>query len=540
MTYDGAINRIERALPLRSVSPRAIAWLRWITLASLAVSVVLCAVLTRHWRVVNDAAQLDYVVFMIDHGWAPYRQIFEMNQPGIYLVNWTVRHTLGKSDLAWRVFDGSLMALLTVAMIVVCRRAIPEDQGLPKQAMQADWFFGFFGGVLFALYHLRDGAGQMGQRDLIIGVLMVCAYAFMFEALRRRDWRLMFGVGFCAVASGTMKPTPLPFALLLVFLAIMHWRKLYGSVTAPLLAALAGMATPLFVIFALLIHFRSVHAFFYIWRVVLPYYAPLSRMDFGTMMIVGGTPSVRTVVLIACALMLLRRDSWKRWEDRMLLLGVMFGLFSYYVQHKGFNYHRYPMLIFLFLWSVWQLGGALREYRRPLLQWLAVAVIVFGAVVAPIYSLRAGSTHWPEEFTAALTDDLNQWGGARLSGHVQCLYTLAECDTVLFRTGLVQSTGLIYDFFLFQPPTARPVRDAQHYFWNAVHSDPPTVIILGRSAFPMGPKDYDKLYRWPAFAAWLHENYVLEDQQNFPPTEGGPVGFQFYVRRDSEAWPSHN
>jgi hypothetical protein len=104
----------------------------------------------------------------------------------------------------------------------------------------------------------------------------------------------------------------------------------------------------------------------------------------------------------------------------------------------------------------------------------------------------------------------------------------------------VQSTGLIYDFFLFQPPTARPVRDAQNYFWNAVHADPPEVIILGRSAFPMGPKDYDKLYRWPAFAAWLHENYVLEDQQNFPPTEGGPVGFQFYVRRDSEAWPSHN
>jgi hypothetical protein len=511
---------------LPTISPEKLKGLRWATVASLAVASVMAAVLTRHWRVVNDAAQLDYVCFMMDHGFAPYRQLFEMNMPGIYLTNWTVLHTLGKSDLAWRIFDTSLMAALTASMIVICRRGIDERDD------RAGWFAGFFGGVLFALYHLRDGAGQMGQRDLIIGVLLVCAYAFMFEALRRRDWRLMFGLGLCASAAGTMKPTPLPFAVLLIVLAMMRWRKLgYGNVAAPLLAALAGMATPLLAALGFLLRFHAVHAFAYILRVVLPYYAPLARMDFGTMMIVGGTESVRTMVVLAAAIALLRRETWPKWENAMVLLGVMFGMASYFAQHKGFTYHRYPMLVFLFLWSAWQLGDGLRQARRPLIQWLAAVGICFGAVVAPVYAVRAGRMIWREDYASALTADLNQLGGAKLSGHVQCLSTFAECDMVLFRMGLVQSTGLIYDFFLFNPPAAQPVRYARQFFWNEMLTQPPEVIIVRRGGFPPGPVDYDKLQLWPHFAAWLRQNYEVRDQKNFRKLESGPAGFRLYVRR---------
>src|SRR5580700_2417073 len=58
---------------------------------------------TIHWRQVNDPAQLSYLCFLMDHGMAPYRDLLEINMPGIYLVNWSVMHTLGESSFAWRI-----------------------------------------------------------------------------------------------------------------------------------------------------------------------------------------------------------------------------------------------------------------------------------------------------------------------------------------------------------------------------------------------------------------------------------------------------
>ena len=127
---------------------------------------VLC---TAHWKQVNDPAQLSYLCFLMDHGTAPYRDLLEINMPGIYLVNWSAMHILGEGSFAWRIFDFSLMGTAAWAMIVIAR--------------PYDWLAGVFGATLFALYHGRDGAGQAGQRDFIIAVLFLCAYVFMLAFL---------------------------------------------------------------------------------------------------------------------------------------------------------------------------------------------------------------------------------------------------------------------------------------------------------------------------------------------------------------------
>jgi hypothetical protein len=506
------------------LNERAVRWLRWAAVASLLLSVVLTALWTRHWRVVNDAAQLDYCVFMMDHGFAPYRQLFEMNMPGIYMTNWTVMHTLGGGGVAWHLFDAGLMALLTLAMVAITRAA----------AQTRDWFAGLFGGVLFALFHARDGAGQMGQRDLIIAVLLIAGYAFLFESLRRASARWMFGFGLCLGAAATIKPTPLPFGFVLLTFAAIRWRTLgCRKIAAPVLAGLAGIALPLLAVLAFLVHFHAVHAFAYILRVLLPYYSPLARITWAALSMDAFTPSLMTFLLLASAIALLLRSGWSDWEHGMVLLGVFFGMASYYAQHKGFNYHRYPMLAFLFLWIGMQFAAGLRRYQRPLVQALAAIGILFGAVTAPLYAAKARRIEWPEQFPTALAADLNRLGGAqKLQGKVQCLYTMAECDTTLYRMKIVQATGLMYDFFLFQPDNARPVRDARQYFWNQIQAKPPLAIVVGRGAFPRGPLDYDKLAAWPQFAQFLQDRYVIVDQQKLPRSEGGPLGFRLYVLRN--------
>src|ERR1700761_4159438 len=76
---------------------------------------------TAHWTQVNDPAQLHYLCFLMDHGMAPYRDLLEINMPGIYLVNWGVMHSLGGGSAAWRAFDFALMGMAAWAMIAIAR-----------------------------------------------------------------------------------------------------------------------------------------------------------------------------------------------------------------------------------------------------------------------------------------------------------------------------------------------------------------------------------------------------------------------------------
>ena len=108
------------------------------------------AVRTARWKQVNDPAQLHYLCFLMDHGMAPYRDLLEINMPGIYLVNWGVMHTLGGGSAAWRVFDFGLMAIAAWAMIAIAR--------------PYDWLGGVFGATLFILFHGRDGAQRRSRQ----------------------------------------------------------------------------------------------------------------------------------------------------------------------------------------------------------------------------------------------------------------------------------------------------------------------------------------------------------------------------------------
>src|ERR1700677_900276 len=185
---------------------------------------------TAHWKQVNDPAQLSYLCFLMDHGMAPYRDLLEINMPGIYLVNWSVMHTLGDGSVAWRIFDFALMGIATWAMIAIAR--------------PYDWLAGFFGATLFILFHARDGAGQQGQRDFIIAVLLLCSYAFLFNVFRKsRQWP-MFAFGLCAGIAATIKPTPLPFALVLLLVAAIRLKRAAQPLLKPVFYALLGFSIP--------------------------------------------------------------------------------------------------------------------------------------------------------------------------------------------------------------------------------------------------------------------------------------------------------
>src|SRR5499426_2200285 len=90
----------------------------------LAGSATLCAWLgwrSLGWPLIHDAPIMHYVAWLIAQGGVPYKDAFDMNLPGVYLIHWLVLSLAGEGDLAWRLFDLMWLGAECVLLFVYCR-----------------------------------------------------------------------------------------------------------------------------------------------------------------------------------------------------------------------------------------------------------------------------------------------------------------------------------------------------------------------------------------------------------------------------------
>ncbi len=166
--------------------------------ASLLISALLSLVWTIHWPLVGDAALIHYIVFLTEHGMAPYRVLGDMNMPGSFLVESAAMHLFGPGALAWRMFDFTLLAVAAGSFFLItgsCRRLA-----------------GLFAASLFALVHARDGLAEGGQRDLTMAVALLAATALLLHAIRRNTLWPAAAFGLLSGLALTIKPTALPLS----------------------------------------------------------------------------------------------------------------------------------------------------------------------------------------------------------------------------------------------------------------------------------------------------------------------------------------
>src|ERR1700730_12861543 len=141
---------------------------------------------TRNWQLVNDAALIRYATFLLSNGFAPYRQLTDINLPGSYLLDWAALHLFGAGRFGFRPCCVSVLVAPGAAMVIIAPR---------KQRSDA-----LCAACLFALFHGRDGATQLGQRDLAIAALLLVAIAeltlFVRKEGSRESFPILFGFGF--------------------------------------------------------------------------------------------------------------------------------------------------------------------------------------------------------------------------------------------------------------------------------------------------------------------------------------------------------
>jgi len=530
------------------MSDRSYAITRTLSSVFLMVCLLLFVIRTWHWPLMGDAALMHYVVFLMDSGMAPYRDIVDPNMPTTLLIEGAVMHLFGGNSLTWRLFDLSLLAISGLAIFVICK---PYSR-----------FAALFAASLFALIHGRDGLVELGQRDLTMTVCLLLGYAFLFTGLRAdptahppnktSPWMTALFGFFCGFAA-TIKPSVLFLAPAALLLAAIALRRRQHPFVAPLIAGLLGMLTPILLILAWLQHQHITTDFIRTLTQLLPYFLLLGPRSYPHLILHSISSVMLPVVLLWLPIVILKKD-WITWERAVLLVAVLFGLASFYLQRKGFPYHRYPSEAFLLLLigidfttilktnpADWRLRFTTNNKLFP---GLAMAGIVVGVVfVAGGSTAHALWQDWRnQEFDTMLRADLNRLGGEKLNNRVQCLDMADGCIPTLYNMRLVQSTGYLYDCYMLssQPGTERD--RSREAFWQAIMKNPPAVFVVSSndcdSATQRPGYAYQKMSRWPQFDDYLKANYHL-DAERIPPhmvnsgsSPSKPLGYRIYVQNN--------
>jgi len=464
-----------------------------VVVAGFGLLAVVLLVLSLSWPLIQDAPVMHYIAWRIGQGDVPYRDLYDINQPGVYVLHLALLRTLGAGDGAWRLFDLAWLAATSGALALLAAR-----WGAVAAAGAA---------FAFAAYHLAGGAWQAGQRDYLMCVFLVGGALGVVRWLERRGgaWSLV-GAGLALGAAVGLKPYAVLFAGALgvvVLAAAVRRHEVADGVRSIVAYAVGALAVP-----AALGTWLALAGALRAWADVvfnyaLPVYGHLGRSApwLGHRWL-GWIPlGVATLAaLLAAALA-------RRFDARHLVgaVGIVYGLVHYVGQAKGSEYHLYPLATFVCLLAFSVLTPGLAAPRA----WLSVTCTVTLAValvLLTIKGLEASEAPWiwdKERHVRVLVDDLNR--AALAPGDTVQVLDIADGGLhALLRLRVRQPTRFLYDVFFFHEADRPVVRAIRAEFVAALEARPPRFIVLMRG-WPSG--DYDRIRYFPALAELLARRY---------------------------------
>jgi len=453
--------------------PRAVVALIVLALAGL---VGVLAWRSRAWPLIHDAPLMHYIAWRIGEGAVPYRDVFDMNFPGVYLLHLIALKLFGAGDAGWRAFDLTWLALTALA----------------AAALAAPWgrLAAAGAGLFFALYHLAAGAWQTGQRDfllcpfLLLGALGVARWA----ERPTRPASLAWG-GLALGAGITVKPHAGLFAAALLVLVAVVAR----GATRPVATFAAALVGPVLAVVAWLAAAGALAAWY---EIVVGYLVPLySRL---------GRPAHWTFyrwhvwipIAAGVALSLGSALASRRFGVRhaVVTLGLGYGVAHFFVQSKGWEYHLYPLAAFAAVALFAEIERLVEAGRRAALP--VAACVVAAAIMLGLKGVEASDAAWiasKQHRVEALVADLD--GRIGPGDFVQVLDTTEAGVHALLRLRAVEPTRFIYDFHFYHDDQTPTVQRLRAEFLAGFDAHPPKFVVLFERGWPGG--GYERVDEFP-------------------------------------------
>ncbi|HEU4439262.1 MAG TPA: hypothetical protein VFT36_08425 [Methylomirabilota bacterium] len=471
---------------------------------------------SRGWPLIHDAPLMHYIAWLIDQGGVPYRDAFDMNLPGVYLLHLAVLRVGGAGDVAWRLFDLGWLAATCGVLAAYCRR-IGEGWAPVAAAL------------LFGIYHLSGGAWHAGQRDFLLCLfLLLGAWGVARGTEQAAPGAFAWG-GLALGAAMTIKPHAALYWIFCVAIAARDRPRAMSAWRAARLVLAAGLAVPA-AVFAWLAWRGGLGAFLDIFNgYVLPLYSHLGRVvPWQAIGYVHGRRMIALFGLLA-VLALLAPMSRDPAGKGLALGGVLYGIVHFVAQGKGWEYQLYPLIVFCCAvapaavaswrrpgwWRALDLFGA----RRPL-------ALVAWALLVVVLAAKALEASAPDgivekaDRVAAIARDLRPL--ARPGATVQVMDTTAGGIHALLRLQVRQPTRFIYDFPFFHDMGDPRIGALRAEFLEGLESGRPAAIVVLEESWPDAEFGYERLETFPRLLEYLARAYA-------PPLER--PGYRIYAKR---------
>lgn len=462
------------------------------------------------WNGYQDSPIFSYIARRVLDGAVPYKDIFDFNFPGIYVINMALQALFGRSDFALRMCDLAFCAAIVGVIVLFCWRGSKV--------------FTAFGACYFMAIHMSHGGYAVAQRDLLMVPFLLmggyCLHRFI-EELEEVKW-----LGWCGLLVGCafwIKPQAAVFGGMAA-LAVMVQPLRPQAMKTGLMWLLLGFAVPFALMHLWLGTVGGLGAFYDIFlNFTLPIYSKLGAYtrfgswDFSFSMM--RLALMLGVLLMAC--------DCGRGMKIVLSMGLIFGMMNGYSQ-KAFFYQFYPLWGFEAVYF----GYVLPRLRLQLSQVIVICALILHQLLPyNMYEKLSGrgmalhqrggnaySAAYEKQVSrdayaalASVPDDIRLPYMKRHRNVIQVFdYVSAGLWKVAYREGWGMPTRHIYPFGLFKVSDKPYLKQIRYELRDQLWETMPLVILMGSDSFPRRGgtvwKEVDVDPEWRPFFAY---NYTL-------------------------------
>lgn len=468
-------------------TPRPRPWLRAVVAAT-ALAYVVLWIPTLQWPMVFDGSLMAYIGSRLADGAVPYRDVFDMNAPGTYLMHLALYQAIGTDDVAWRAFDVVVLLIGCAATYGLARPA-----GRDLAALAAVGWFG---------YHHVHGAYALGERDFVAATLALVAGWLIVGTRLAGSGRLVLA-GFLAGFAGGIKPNMALFGVALIAPTIAAQRDDGGGgdlVMRDAMALTVGGLAAVALQVGWLATSGALGPLQSMLGELMPVHTAL-RVPFGrstALFLLEPPVALGLLCLVGLAL----AKDLPTAVRALFAVGLSYGLFHWYQQGKAWDYHASPFVAFTWPSFAWLAARARGPVAKGAIALFAGGALLLQGAWAWVYQgPQAAHVERLTRNATALAEVLDE------DDTVQIIGDVGSGIQVLADQRRPMATPYVYDFHFYERADAPEVQEWRNGMLALMRGTPPDVVLVSVHSWPSN--SFARLEAWPELTTFLDERYAL-------------------------------
>lgn len=447
------------------------------------LSLVIMAIMSLSWRVQFDHGIMFYISYLIDHFHrVPYKEVYDMNFPGSYLINILIGRVFGYTDLGIRIADIFIFALFSFFTFNFVKRISY------KSAIVSVIVFGI-------IYFQKRPYLTLQREYFIVAIFSVILFLFTLRSERKSK---IFFIGILLGICFTIKPHSIIFIPALVVYKFIELKYIdrknsfVKSIFKYCILLIVGSLIPITAVCLWLYICGGLESFVDMVINYLPLYASMNKAHtvitgidkyiyiFNEFFQFTGRPLLFGAAVIGAYFSLFRSNLQTRLKKNILLICILAVTFSLYTLFSGqfWEHHWLPYIYFIsiLISLCFSENLQLKKFEKYFVTFLAAAAMLSILVPSHGYITQLkGQDVANAKRVSEITEYLNK--NSRPDDLIQPLDWVGGTAEALFEAHRNIATRFVYDFHFYHDVSNPYIQDLQREFIDELIIKPPQFII---------------------------------------------------------------